>query len=65
MGVGFGAGIGSSLGHTLIDRLFSRTPSTDACSDQRNAFDACLLTHAPDPYCLNEKAKFKACLEKK
>jgi hypothetical protein len=64
MTAGFGAGIGSSLGHTLMDSLFHSKPSPDACATQRNAFDTCLLTYAPDPYCMNEKASFKACLEK-
>jgi hypothetical protein len=47
-----------------MDSLFHSKPSPDACATQRNAFDTCLLTYAPDPYCMNEKASFKACLEK-
>lgn len=72
LGVGFSAGIGSSLGHTLINSLFNRKMSNETpagekppqpCADQRNAFDTCLLTHAPDSYCMSEKAAFKTCLD--
>jgi hypothetical protein len=60
---GFAFGIGSSVARTAVDRLFAPKDEKQTCSEQQRAYELCVLVEGNESFCIEEKNRYKKCLQ--
>ena len=60
---GLAFGVGSSVARNMIDRVLQPAqPPRITCTDERSAFDKCILTHEDVEFCLEPHDALKKCI---
>jgi len=60
---GFAFGIGSSVARTAVDRLFTTKEEKVDCYDEKRGFELCVLVEGNESFCIDEKNRYKKCLQ--